>query len=571
MSGQSADSPVIVVGAGPVGMATGLLLAKQGVPSVILERRTTPSCDQSRAVTVQRDILALYDRLGFVDEVLAEGAGWSVGRTFVGDRELMQLQFPTHGQEVYPAFVNFPQFRTEQILHSAAEATGLVHFRHGHVFQALEQRHDHVELRVATPDGTQQTHTARYVVAADGLGSWVRKQLGIAFHGWRSSGRFLVCDFAAELPFARERRLWFGPSFYAGGIVLMHSIGHNLWRIDWQIDPGAEESQYLDPQRLGQLLHDAVGDHAVQVLRANTYTFQQRRAERFRSGRVFLAGDAAHVVSPFGARGMNSGMEDAENLAWKLAYVLSGRADERLLDSYHEERSAAAAHHVAVTGATMNFMTPPTREGLARRDAILQAAATDRASLARVDSGKLYEPFPYHDSPLTGCLDAVGDPVSGSAVDDAVAVGNLAPDGHCHTAEGPTTLRRLLGGEVSVLAVPAAGSSSQPLLRRLARVAAVPPNRIFLLSTEELEADSAGPRLITDAGGLLVAAYAGEADRLFFVRPDCYLGVRTPVPETAEATAHLADQALSLLLGRRPVVDAQATHVREELGARSES
>jgi 2-polyprenyl-6-methoxyphenol hydroxylase-like FAD-dependent oxidoreductase len=554
-AGERGEAPVIIAGGGPVGMATALLLARQGVPGVVLERNTNVHCGQSRAITVQRDILALFDRLGIVNEILEDGASWSLGRTYYRDQEILQLRWPARGGEVYPAFVNFPQFRIEELLHAEAVRTGLVEFRRGRTVVGLRQGATSVTVEAEGPAG-QELHGGAYLVGADGIGSTIRKALRIPYEGRHAQGRFLVADFEVDLPLPVERRLWFDPPFHPSGLVLMHCMGERKWRIDWQIDPGADEGAELRPERLIERVRSVIGDRPFAVLRANTYTFQQRRAQRFRDGRTFLAGDSAHVVSPFGARGMNSGLEDAENLAWKLGLVLTGRADPALLDTYEIERVGAADHHLRVTGDTMAFMTPADAEGKAHRDAVLEAAATDRTQAHRIDSGKLYEPYPYLASPLTLDLGADGNPRPVGPEDPARA-GMPAPDGRCRLggAPGPTTLRKILGGAVGLLAVPAEGGTGLDLARRLAAVPTPGVRRYVLVRRDMTMANPPGIDVISDSGGALVAAYAGPRDLLYLVRPDCYLAVRIELMALDELAAAV-ERALGVL----------QLHTQRELG-----
>lgn len=547
---RDTGSPVIISGGGPVGMATALLLARQGTHSVVLERNTDPHCGQSRALTVQRDILALFDRLGIVNEILDGGASWSLGRTCYRDQEILRLRWPAGGEEVYPAFVNFPQFRIEELLHAEAVRSGLVEFRHGRTVVGLRQDATSVIVDAEGPDGPER-HAGAYLVGADGIGSAVRKALRIPYDGWRAEGRFLVADFEVDLPLAVERRLWFDPPFAPGCIVLMHCMGGRAWRIDWQIDADADEGSQLRPERLRERVRAVIGDRPFAVLRANTYTFQQRRARRFRDGRVFLVGDAAHVVSPFGARGMNSGMEDAENLAWKLGFVLTGRADPAVLDTYEIERITAADHHLQVTGATMRFMTPADAVGKARRDAVLEAATADpsRTDLTdRIDSGKLYEPHPYTTSPLT--LDLEADGSSRAALPgDLTRAGMPAPDGLCRVSGSArrTTLRKTFGGVVSLLVVPADGGTGRELARQLAAVPVPTGVRRHLLArSDPTTGNPPGIDVISDLAEAIVSAYCGDRDRLFLVRPDCYLAVRIELA-APDALAGAVERALDVV------------------------
>lgn len=540
------EFPVIISGGGPVGMATALLLARQDVRSVVLERNTSPHCGQSRAITVQRDILALFDRLGVVNEILDDGASWSLGRTYYRDQEILRLRWPARGEDVYPAFVNFPQFRIEELLHAEATRSGLVEFRHGRTVVGLRQGVASVTVEANGP-AEMERYSGAYLVGADGIGSAIRKALRIPYDGWHAEGRFLVVDFEVDLPLTVERRLWFDPPFSPGGIVLMHCMGERIWRIDWQIDADADENAELRPERLTERVRTVIGDRPFAVLRANTYKFQQRRARRFREGRVFLAGDSAHVVSPFGARGMNSGLEDAENLAWKLGFVLTGQADPALLDTYEIERISAADHHIQVTGDTMRFMTPADAEGKAHRDAVLEAAAADPTQTDRIDSGKLYEPYPYTRSPLTLDLEADGNRRSARPEDPARA-GIPALDGLCQVSgsSARTTLRKTLGGVVSLLVVPAEGRVGHDLARRLAEVPTpAGVRRQLLTGPATTTRNPPGIDVISDLTGALVGAYAGPRDQLYLVRPDCYLAVRIELA-APDALASAVERALDI-------------------------
>jgi 3-(3-hydroxy-phenyl)propionate hydroxylase len=538
------EFPVIISGGGPVGMATALLLARQGARSVVLERNTSPHCGQSRAITVQRDILALFDRLGIVNEILDGGASWSLGRTYYRDQEILRLRWPARDEEVYSAFVNFPQFRIEELLHAETARSGLVEFRHGRTVVGLRQSATSVIVDAEGPAG-QERYAGAYLVGADGIGSAVRKSLRIPYDGWHAEGRFLVADFEVDLPLAVERRLWFDPPFSPGGIVLMHCMGERTWRIDWQIDADVDEGAELRPERLRERVRNVIGDRPFAVLRANTYTFQQRRARRFRDGRVFLAGDAAHVVSPFGARGMNSGLEDAENVAWKLGFVLAGQADPALLDTYETERISAADHHIQVTGETMRFMTPADAEGKARRDAVLEAAAADATQTDRIDSGKLYEPHPYTWSPLTLDLEADGSPRS-ARPEDPTRAGVPALDGLCQVSGSSerTTLRKTFGGGVSLLVVPTECGAGHDLARRLTEVPAPTGVRRYLLTRPDtMTGNPPGIDVISDSTGALASAYSGPRDQLYLVRPDCYLAVRIELA-AHDALANAVERAL---------------------------
>ena len=235
-----------------------------------------------------------------------------------------------------------------------------------------------------------------YAVGADGAHSSVRHLLGMGFPGHSHEDLFLICDIRATLPFPRERRFFFDPPWNPGRQVLVHPQPDDLWRIDWQVPSGTDVEAERASGALDRRIRQVVGATTPYELAwVTAYRFHQRLAPRFRVGRVLLAGDAAHLMSPFGARGLNSGAADAENLAWKLALVLGGRAPEALLDSYDAERRAAAVENLAVTDASMRFMVPhgPLRRGA--RNAILRGSVRFATLRRLVNSGRLSQPFTY--------------------------------------------------------------------------------------------------------------------------------------------------------------------------------
>jgi hypothetical protein len=244
-----------------------------------------------------------------------------------------------------------------------------------------------------------------------------------------------------------ERRFYFDPAANPGRQVLLHPQPDSVWRIDWQVPDGFDLS--ADP--LDDRVRAIVGNAAYETVWLSVYRFHQRRVPRMCQGRVLLAGDAAHVMSPFGARGMNSGIADAENAAWKIALDRAGRAGPALLASYDRERGAAAEENLRVTGATMRFLVPRTDAERAHRRDVLERSVHDPAARAEIDSGKLSEPFWYLDSPLT----TPGDPAESAAFPTAPGQprpplpGVLCPD--LPLGDG-TRLRARLGTGFTVLA-----------------------------------------------------------------------------------------------------------------------
>jgi 3-(3-hydroxy-phenyl)propionate hydroxylase len=263
-------------------------------------------------------------------------------------------------------------------------------------------------LQVETPDGPY-TLRCDWLIVADGAKSPIRRQLGLDIEGKVFQDRFLIADVVLDgepFPIDRtERRFWFDPPFHPGQSALMHREADGVWRIDfqlgWDADPEAEKQPERVAPRIRAVL-DSQGLHGIgfELEWVSVYTFQCRRMQRFRHGRLLFVGDAAHQVSPFGARGANSGIQDTDNLLWKLDLVMRGLAPRALLDSYDAERVAAADENILNSTRSTDFMTPKSRASRVLRDAVLSLAAEQPFGRALVNSGRLSVPATLAESPL---------------------------------------------------------------------------------------------------------------------------------------------------------------------------
>jgi 2-polyprenyl-6-methoxyphenol hydroxylase-like FAD-dependent oxidoreductase len=381
---------VAVVGAGPIGLTAALELARLDVATVVLEAKPTLEPIGSRAIVLARHALATFQRLG-CDEIPRKGVVLSRARTYLGETELFTVEFPPLTREdELPAFVNLQQTHTEQALVRRAEESPLIEIRWGSTVRSVRQTDKKVILGVRGERGNEKI-LAWFAIGADGAHSAVRKLLGVDFPGKSFNDRFLIADVRAELPgFPRdERRFFFDPPSNPGRQILVHPQPDGEWRIDWQVPPETDVEAERASGKLAARIQALVGDEPYELVWLTAYRFHQRLASRFRVGRVFLAGDAAHLMTPFGARGMNSGVEDASNLASKLALVLAGAAPDSLLDSYERERRPVAQENLRVTGATMRFIAPPTALHRLWRNAILHGSLRVPALRRFVNSGKL--------------------------------------------------------------------------------------------------------------------------------------------------------------------------------------
>ncbi len=396
-------SPVVVIGNGPVGETASLLLARWGIPVIVLDRRPQRDLTGSKAICQHREVLDVWEAVGAGRQLADEGVTWSTARTYYKDRELFSVTLADAGHSVFPPFVNISQSRTEEVLAEKMTVNPSIEQRWGHEVIAISQDESGVRLTCSTINGPVEVEGPYAVMAAGPHAGNLRRQLGIGFPGHSYSDRFIICDIRAHLPsWQTERRFYFDPSWNPGRQVLIHPTPGSVFRIDWQVPEDVDLDQEERSGRLDQRIRAIIGpDTSYTIVWRSIYTFQDRRAERMKAGRVLLAGDCAHLMAPFGARGLNSGVHDAENAAWKLAFVLRGWAPEELLQTYDTERLAAASENLQVNETTMRFLVPQNEAQLARRLAVLERALSDPEARNQIDSGRMYEPFWYVDSPLT--------------------------------------------------------------------------------------------------------------------------------------------------------------------------
>jgi pentachlorophenol monooxygenase/3-(3-hydroxy-phenyl)propionate hydroxylase len=518
---------VAVVGNGPVGQTAALMLARWGLPVVLLDQRPHRDPVGSKSIVQQRDVLGAWDAVGAGRRIAAEGVTWTTARTFYRDAELFSLTFPDVGGSAFPPFVNISQSRTEQILDECIAAQPLISVRWGHQVTALTQDADGVSLTCATSAGPAVLRAGYVVACAGAKGDEVRAMLGARFDGQSFGDRFLICDIKTDMPgWARERRFYFDPPQNPGRQVLIHPCPDSVFRIDWQVPADFDEAAGAVEERIRAI----IGTRPYQVAWSSVYRFSSRVTDRMRAGRVLLAGDVAHLFSPFGARGLNSGVQDAENAAWKIAFVLRGWAPDALLDSYHAERHAAALENLEVTSATMRFLVPGTDAERRHRLTTLDRAAADPAARAAVDSGRLAEPFWYTDSPLTTPDPArpfAGRPARGTVPPPGPGI--LVPDVPVLYAEraSASTLRALAREGFVVLCACGADAAAA----RAAASGLAAPVRV-------IEAGALDAPALDDGGGLAGAGLA-EPGEVWVIRPDAHAAAVLRNPDAAQIEAAL--------------------------------
>ena len=535
--GHAPLHPVVIVGAGPVGLVTAIELARQGIKVVLVDDDNTLSTG-SRAICFAQRTLDIFDRLGCGQRMVDKGVGWNRGKVFLRDQPVYEFDLLPERGHARPAFINLQQYYVEGYLLEQAHTLPDIDIRWSSKVSAIAHHADHEALTVDSPDGSYRLK-ARYVVAADGARSPLRRMMGLESVGHTFRDRFLIADVRMDAPFPAERWFWFDPPFHPNQSVLLHRQPDEVWRIDfqlgWEADPVLEKTPEKVIPRVRALLGPEVQFSLEWV---SVYTFACVRMERFRHGRVLFVGDAAHCVSPFGARGANSGIQDAENLAWKLACVLQGQAPESLLDSYADEREFAADENLLNSTRSTDFITPKSEVSRRFRDAVLDLAREYGFARRLVNSGRLSLPATLHASPLnTGDSTSFGNSMQPGApcCDAPVACTPVAGI----PVAGDDWLLRHLGNSFALMIFAPAASLARSQLQELAGMTQgrLPLRLLFVSATattsqdrETLEGIGAAASQVHDIEGLAARRYdmhaPASAPGCYLIRPDQHVCAR---------------------------------------------
>jgi 3-(3-hydroxy-phenyl)propionate hydroxylase len=514
---RPAHHPLVIVGAGPVGLIAALCLAQNGHRSVVIDRKGG-LFEGSKAICWAKRSLEIMHGLGFAQRLLDKGVTWKQGKVFLGSRQLYAFDLLPEAGHRMPAFVNLQQYYVEHFCVEAAAETGLIDIRLQEEVTGLEQTADGPLLTIATPEGAYRLG-ADWLIAADGARSSLRRLMGLGFEGRVFRDQFLICDIKMRRHVERpaERWFWFDPPFNRGRSALLHRQADDVWRLDFQVGEEADREEETKPDNVARRVRAMLGeDVAFDFEWISLYRFQSRRLQRFRHGRVLFAGDAAHQMSPFGARGGNSGLEDAHNLAWKLDLVMRGLAPEWLLESYDAERIPAADENLLNTTRSTDFIAPKTAASRALRDAVLALAQGEPFARRLVNSGRLAVASCYDGSPLNG-PDGLGGEAAG------VRPGAAAIDASC---EDGWLLDKIGGGFAGVWFAPG-GSSLPPAVAEVkARLAggAIPVSQTVVVP-----------------GETIAARYGAERRGAYFLfRPDGHVAARWREPAPDAVAAALA-------------------------------
>jgi 3-(3-hydroxy-phenyl)propionate hydroxylase len=417
--------PVVVMGGGPIGIATALDLGLQGIPVVVLDDHEGIG-QGSRAICFAKRSLEIAARYGCAQPMLDKGVVWNLGKVFHDDRKVFEFNLLPEEGHRFPAFINlqqpyFERFLVERVRQAQADGAP-IQIRGRNRVDHVVVHEDHAVLDIDTPDGPY-TIAADWLIGCDGAGSPLRRIMGLDFAGRVFEDSFLIADIRmTHEDFPTERWFWFEPHFKSGASTLLHRQPDGIWRVDFQIGWDVDRKEELREENVRRRLDAMLPEVDYEIVWTSIYTFQCRRMTRFRHGPVIFAGDAAHQVSPFGARGANSGMQDVDNLGWKLGLVIAGKAPEALLDSYDAERVHGADENILNSTRATDFITPKSKVSHTFRNAVLDLAEHYAFARPLVNSGRLSVPCTYDGGPLNG-VDALPDGPArtrpGSACPDA--------------------------------------------------------------------------------------------------------------------------------------------------------
>ena len=518
-SQQKAIHPVIVIGAGPVGLSLAIDLAQRGQPVVLLDNDNKLSSG-SRAICFSKRSLEIFDRLGCGQRMVDKGVSWNVGKVFLKDKPLYGFDLLPEPGHARPAFINLQQYYVEGYLAERAAELPNLEIRWLNKVTQISQTTDSATLTVDTPDDSY-TLQAQYVVACDGSRSSTRQLMGLETTGRVFQDRFLIADVKMTAEFPTERWFWFDPPFHPNQSVLLHRQPDNVWRIDfqlgWDADPEEEKKPEKIIPRVKALLaygaKDANTSPEFELEWASVYTFACQRMTSFRHGRVLFAGDSAHGVSPFGARGANSGIQDAENLAWKLDAVLRSHAPEALLNSYASEREYAADENIRNSTRATDFITPKSDISRVFRDAVLDLAKDYPFARTLVNSGRLSIPATLHGSVLNTPDD---DNFEGRMVP-----GSTALDAPVQLADGRTSwLLPQLGAGFTLMIYEIEFDSE------FEAKAAYLPVSIVTIQAKNSTAKSSKSNVLIDRDGLIAERYGMQPGTAYLLRPDQHICAR---------------------------------------------
>jgi len=525
--------PVVIAGGGPTGLAVALGLANHGVRSVVLEADATV-CSGSRAGAFTRRTLEILERFGVIDEVMRTGLRWSTGRTYFGAEEVFAFHMPDDADQKYPPAISHLQNYIEHCMVQEAERRkDLIDIRWQSRAAAVSQDEGGVRVEVETPAGSYALR-GDWLVACDGGRSQVREALGLRMQGRRHEGRYVIIDIRIDtegLP--PGRRCWFNPPSKPGTTLLMYKKPGGMLRFDYQLADEDDEVQAMQPERVFAQVDEhlkMLGIHRpwepvwMSLYRASALTL-----ESYLHGRVLFAGDAAHLVPIFGVRGMNSAIDDAHNLAWKLAFTVQGKAGPGLLESYSTERVYAARENHRFANKSAEFMAPPSAPFKLMRDAVLSLSRS-HPWVTSLMNPRQHAAIPLRSSPLNAW------PAGGGEFEAGPAPGDILLEAPVELKGRAGFLTDVLGPHFTALYFSEGGKMPAPLADAIARVAERVPLKGVCIARTAAGGDDAA---LNDAKGRAFSLYGAQHGTLYLVRPDGHVLARWRQADPPELEAVL--------------------------------
>ena len=524
-TGEVRRHPIVIVGGGITGLSLACALADYGVRALLLDEDNTVGVKgaSSRGICYAQKTLEIFRRLGIYERIASKGVQWSVGRTFAGNDEVYSFdlrQQNTHSLSQQPPFINIQQFYIEgflvEKLNEGEAKDRLIDLRWCHRVTKFRQDADIATLQIATPAGNY-TLQAEHVIDCTGSHSPFRVWCKAAVTAKKGADRWCIADVRFKTQPPVERHTWIEAPFNEGRAVWQHLMADGVWRIDYQMPPDANPEEVSREDvvraRLNAQFGRTLAPGECEIIWVGPYAYRSECIDTLRIGRVFFAGDSAHVVSPFGARGGNSGVQDADNLAWKLAAVSQGQAAPALLDSYHTERHEAAQHNVLVTNRTARFLRPADGAERLFRTAAISLAKRHGFARHLVNTGRMSVPNIYTRSAIRG--------TPGTCASQNV--------GFCWADGSAGDLYDLLHWAGARILLLVFGQSPAVDLKRLKRLGLLAGSkRDAIRCVQVLEAGETATALehVLDSAGHLRQACLTPGKSWVMLRPDSYIAAR---------------------------------------------
>ncbi|MDR3452323.1 MAG: FAD-dependent monooxygenase [Rhodoferax sp.] len=510
---------VVIAGSGPAGMVAALELARLGVPSVVLTSELQVS-QGSRAIVFTRRSMEILQQVGVADRMTENGLPWRFGNSYYRGQRVFRMEAPHDADDRFFPMLNIQQQYMEEYLLEACQANPLIDLRWGNKVVKVDQEAGVARVTVDTPEGPYTLETD-WLVAADGGRSEIRTAMNLQMEGSSYEGFFVIADIRVDLPLPTERLAYFDPEWNPGNTILMHREPHGIWRVDYQLPPGETPEEALKPESLKARI-DAqlamIGHAGVpwEMDWNSVYSARTLTLPDYVQGRVIFTGDAAHLLPIFGVRGANTGFQDAQSLAWHLAFVVKGLAGEKLLANHSAERVGAAREIIDEAGKSTRFMAPPSPGFRLLRDAVLSLSLTEEF-VRPLYHWRTSRPHEYTDSMLNSQGDDNALFRSGPA--------HGAPPQNIRLAPNDFLLDHL-GGGFDLLYFTDAAAIPEPMQQVLAvtRAKGVPLKVIAVGAAQPV----AGADLtLADADGHFRKRYGVQASgAAYLLRPDQHICAR---------------------------------------------